>query len=168
VSETNLTAAGFGELYQRHGQDVYRFALYLCGDPALAEDLTAEAFLRIWTAVAPVRLPSVKAYLLAVARNLYLHELRRMERQRELDGTLAASGSMPKDAESRDELRQVMAELQQLPETDRAALLLRAEEGLSYEEIAGVLGISLNAAKVKVHRARLRLAQRMNRSPLKP
>jgi RNA polymerase sigma-70 factor (ECF subfamily) len=45
-----------------------------------------------------------------------------------------------------------------LPEIDRAALLMRANDGLAYEEIARALGISLAAAKVKVHRARLRLA----------
>ena len=46
----------------------------------------------------------------------------------------------------------------ELPEIDRTALLLRAEHELPYDEIARVLQISLSAAKVKVHRARLRLA----------
>jgi RNA polymerase sigma-70 factor (ECF subfamily) len=53
----------------------------------------------------------------------------------------------------------VLAALQALPEIDRAAVLMRAEEGMSYEEIAAALGISLPAAKVKVHRARLKLAE---------
>jgi RNA polymerase sigma-70 factor (ECF subfamily) len=44
-----------------------------------------------------------------------------------------------------------------LPEKDRAALLLRAMEGMPYEQIARTLGISVSAAKVKVHRARLAL-----------
>jgi RNA polymerase sigma-70 factor (ECF subfamily) len=45
-----------------------------------------------------------------------------------------------------------------LPEGERAALLLRLDQGLSYEEIAAALSISVAAAKVRVHRARLRLA----------
>jgi len=52
----------------------------------------------------------------------------------------------------------VCAALAELPEIDRTALLLRAEHDLPYDEIARVLQISLSAAKVKVHRARLRLA----------
>ena len=52
----------------------------------------------------------------------------------------------------------VLAGLQRLPETDRAALLMRALEGLPYEEIARGLRISLASVKVKIHRARLTLA----------
>ena len=51
----------------------------------------------------------------------------------------------------------MLADLQTLPEPDRAALLLRAQEHLPYEEIGRVLGMSPGAAKVRVHRARRRL-----------
>ena len=59
------------------------------------------------------------------------------------------------------ELQAVLAALQTLPEVDRAAVLLRAEEGMSYDEVAATLGISAVAARVKVHRARLKLAEAM-------
>ena len=62
-------------------------------------------------------------------------------------------------AAGRSELGSVVALLQALPEIDRAALLMRAFHGLPYQEIAAVLEISLSSAKVKVHRARARLAQ---------
>jgi RNA polymerase sigma-70 factor (ECF subfamily) len=52
-----------------------------------------------------------------------------------------------------------METLAGLPEVDRAAVLMRADEGLAYEEIAMALGISVASAKVKVHRARLKLAE---------
>ena len=57
------------------------------------------------------------------------------------------------------ELQTVLAALQTLPEIDRAAVLLRAEEGMLYDEVAAALGISPVAARVKVHRARLKLAE---------
>ena len=57
-----------------------------------------------------------------------------------------------------DELSRALAALAELPETDRTALLLRADEALSYEDIASILGITTVAARVKVHRARARLA----------
>jgi RNA polymerase sigma-70 factor, ECF subfamily len=95
---------------------------------------------------------------------LYLHDLRHSGRNRDLDPESPAGMSLARDAESREELRQVLAELQLFPELDRSALLLRAEHGLAYEEIAVALGISVAAAKVKVHRARVRLAERFPRS----
>ena len=52
----------------------------------------------------------------------------------------------------------MLAGLQNLPEIDRAALLMRALDGMAYEEISRALGISLSSAKVKIHRARLALA----------
>jgi RNA polymerase sigma-70 factor, ECF subfamily len=164
MNPSGLSAASFSELYQRHGRDVYRYAFYLSGNAALAEDITSEVFLRVWTSAQPVRIATVKAYLLVIARNLYLHDLRHSKRDRELDGNLAAAASFTRDVESRQELRRVLAELQQFPELDRSALLLRAEHGLPYEEIAAALDISVAAAKVKVHRARVRLAERFPRS----
>jgi len=60
-------------------------------------------------------------------------------------------------AEAKHEFARVCEAMALLPEIDRSALLLRVMEGLPYEEIAAVLRISIAAAKVKVHRARLRL-----------
>ncbi len=162
------TPAGFSDLYERHSRDVYRFALYLSGDPNLAEDITAESFLRVWSAAAPVRLVSVKAYLLAIARNLYLHELRRSKRLDELEERIPSAVSLQRETEARDQLNRVLADLRELPEADRAAVLLRAEDGLSYEEIAEVLSLPVATVKVKVHRARLKLAEKTGRSVLTP
>lgn len=157
----------FATLYADHARDVHRFALFLSGDPALAEDITSETFIRAWGARERVDLETVKAYLLAIARNLHLQELRRARPRRErpldddLDSALVTGEPSPERRTlARAELARVLAELQKLPETDRAALLMRADEQLPYEEIARVLGITLSATKVKVHRARLRLARR--------
>lgn len=57
------------------------------------------------------------------------------------------------------EVRAVLAALQQLTEMDRTALLMRALDEMPYEEIADTLGITVASAKVKVHRARLKLMQ---------
>ena len=153
----------FQELYESYARDVYRFALYLSGDPALAEDVTSETFIRVWSSPEPVRLATVKAYLLAIARNLCLMEHRRSSRRQALDETLADNGrNVARETETKDELSRVLRALEQLPEADRAALLMRADEGLAYEEIAAALGLPVATVKVKVHRARLKLAQIRN------
>src|SRR5690349_13600465 len=153
----------FHELYESYSRDVYRFALYLSGDPALADDVTSETFVRVWSSPQPVRLATVKAYLLTIARNLWLMERRRYIRNRDLDKTIPDSAqSALRRAEVNDELERVLRALQEFPEVDRAALLMRADEGLSYEEIAVALGLPVATVKVKVHRARLKLAQIRN------
>ena len=150
-------AAGFQDLYSRYSRDVYRFALYLSGDRMLAEDLTSEAFLRIWQAGAGAG--TVKGYLFAIVRNLYLHELRRTQRQSAIPDEMAGQVSLEEEVGNRQALGRTLARLQELPEVDRAALLMRAHDDLPYEEIAQLLCITAGAAKVKVHRARLKLSQ---------
>src|SRR5437762_7780347 len=115
----------FEELYERYSRDVYRFALYLSGDPALADDVTSETFILVWSSPEPVRLATVKAYLLTIARNLCLMERRRCLRRQGLDETIPDSGqSALRQVEVKDELDRVLGALQEFPEVDRAALLI--------------------------------------------
>lgn len=147
-----------GAVYDRYAKDVYRFALYLSGNRAQAEDVASETFARAWVARDQIRVGTVKAYLLMIARNLYRDGQRRDWRARELEpGLLDPAPDPEKAAGDRDALRRVLEALAQLPEADRAALLLSAQEGLTSEEIAATLGLSVAAVKVKIHRARLRL-----------
>ena len=149
----------FAALYQRYSPDVFRFALYLSGDLSDAEDITSETFVRAWTAPEPIRMATVKGYLFTIARNLFLRGLRRKARHVELRDEHHDPRAGPQTrAEWNAELSAVLAELQKLPEVDRAALLMRAVEEMPYEEIARALGVSLAAVKVKIHRARLALA----------
>jgi RNA polymerase sigma-70 factor (ECF subfamily) len=157
---------GFHDLYESYSRDVYRFALYLSGDPALADDITSETFVRVWSSPEPIRFATVKGYLLTIARNLWLMERRRNSRRQclgEVDETLPDTGpSVSREVEVKDDLRRVLRALQEFPEVDRAALLMRADEGLPYEEIAVALSLPVATVKVKVHRARLKLAQIRN------
>jgi RNA polymerase sigma-70 factor, ECF subfamily len=149
----------FAALYRRHAPDVFRFALYLAGERAEAEDLTSETFVRAWTSPEPMRAATVRAYLFTIARNLFLQGLRRRNRQAELPEDVRDPQPGPDAcAEQKDELRVVLAAWQRLPEVDRAALAMRAFSDMPYEEIAVALGIPVSTAKVKVHRARLVLA----------
>jgi RNA polymerase sigma-70 factor (ECF subfamily) len=159
-----MEKADFHALYERHSRDVYRFAFYLCGNRAQAEDLAADAFAKAWSSVDAVRMATVKGYLFAIVRNLAQQSFRREARRKAGGEDTHAFPSDPRpgplsSASDRGELRAVLEALARLPETDRAALLMRAQGGLSYEEIAMALGLSTVAVRVKVHRARLGLAQ---------
>jgi RNA polymerase sigma-70 factor (ECF subfamily) len=150
----------FESLYREHAAAVFRFALSLSGDRALAEDITSETFVRVWTARERVDLKTVEGYLITIARHLYLQSASRDRRRGALPEEPADANPGPYAlAEGKAELHAVLADLQTLSEPDRAAVLMRAGERMSYEEIAAALRITPGAAKVKVHRARLKLAE---------
>jgi RNA polymerase sigma-70 factor (ECF subfamily) len=159
----------FHSLFERYARDVYRFALYLAGDPSLAEEITQETFVRAWVTPGEIREGTVKGYLLTIARNLFLAERKRLARQVVLDGAVPDLQPGPEAvASGRLELAAVLEALQALPETDRAALLLHAQEGLPYAAIASALGLSIVAVKVRVHRARVKLRQLCDRKENEP
>lgn len=151
----------FQDLYQHYAQDVYRFAYWLCGDPAEAEDIVSETFVRAWVHFDEIRTETVKAFLFTIARNLYLKGQRHTRRSTSLD--LNAPDATPgpeRAAETNLELETARVMLQQFPEIDRAAFIMRVQDELPYEEIARALNLTLSAVKVKVHRVRLKLAER--------
>jgi RNA polymerase sigma-70 factor (ECF subfamily) len=146
----------FEALYERHYRDVYRFALFLTGDPARAEDLAADTFVRAWMARDRIRQPTVRSYLLAITRNLYRDHCRsRQPIAVDLDD--AARDESP-DAHTRvqhrSELRHVRSRLEHVAAGDRRALLLYAIRDLSYAEVAVILRISVNSVKSRIARAR--------------
>ncbi|MEM7334005.1 MAG: RNA polymerase sigma factor [Chloroflexota bacterium] len=150
------------DIYQQYAPDVYRFALGLSGDSALADDITAETFVRVLVSAKPIEMETVKGYLFTIARNLYLEGLRKSKRLTDLDDSLTDRAySVEGITQRREELNKVLSGLQQLPEIDRAALLMRVEYGMAYTAVAETLNISLSAAKVKIHRARIKLAKLM-------
>ena len=150
---------GFRELYERYYPDVYRFALFLTGDVARAEDLTADAFVRAWTARDRIRQETVRAYLLTITRNLFRDDLRAARPHVVLDERLQ-DGSPMADVrvERASALQQVRTRLRHVARGDRRALLLYVVREMSYAEIAAALGVSVAAVKSRIFRAREALA----------
>jgi RNA polymerase sigma-70 factor, ECF subfamily len=152
-------AASLEALYREHAVAVFRFALGLSRNRTEAEDIVAEAFARVIPRANAIKAATARAYLLTVARNVFLDARHRAGREAHALTELARELV---DADAIDDhgasLGQVLRVLGTLPEGERAALLLRLDHDMSYEEIAAALNISLAAAKVRVHRARLKLA----------
>ena len=150
----------FRGLFERHSQDVFRFTLFLSGDPSLAEEITQETFVRAWVTSAEIRGGTVKAYLLTIARNLFLAERKRTARQVAVDDAMTDPKPGPEAAVAgRMEVDAVLQALQALPEIERSALLMHVQDELPYAAVATALGLSIAAVKVRVHRARIKLRQ---------
>jgi RNA polymerase sigma-70 factor (ECF subfamily) len=151
----------FANLYGTYAREVFRFSLFLCGNRAIAEDLTAETFARALSLKHDLRVDTVKAYLFAIARNLHRDLLRRERRLVPLADTVHDRADPRPDpdaaARGREALEDVLEAIQRLPEGEREALVLAIDQELTHERIAAILGCSASAVKVRIHRARLRL-----------
>ena len=154
-----MSVEAFNEVYRRYAKDVYRFALWLTGRPEEAEEVVAETFIRVWTRWQRVRTETVKGYILAIARSVVRERGRRHRPEEPLDPATVDQQATPEEVSAqRSELGVVLAALRELPAVDREVFALRVVEELPYAEIARIMEISLSAAKVRVHRIRIKLA----------
>jgi RNA polymerase sigma-70 factor (ECF subfamily) len=145
----------FRLIYDRHRADVHRFALFLTGDWARAEDLVADTFVRAWCARGPIREETIKAYLFTIARNLHRDELRRRRDHVSLEAAWPDHGpGVHALVEHRTTLERVRRMLRRVPRGDRRALLLFVFREMSYAEIAAALGITVGATRSRISRAR--------------
>jgi RNA polymerase sigma-70 factor (ECF subfamily) len=161
----------FAALYAQHGGRVHRFLRDLLGDAALASDATQETFARAFRQREAFEMGrSIAPWLFGIARNVSL-EMRRARRRASrvispcTDEGHAREPSAPGSPETellgREALRIVEAAVDQLSEDRRAMLLLRLDHGLSYDEIASLMGFSVAKVKVEIFRAREVLRETM-------
>lgn len=156
-------ADAFEVLVRRHQERVFRVALRMLRDPVEAEDATQDALIQAWLALPGFGNRSAFStwlYRIVVNRCLNLLAARRA-RFELVEVSMAVVGEPAEEAEMRERLAALVAAIGALPTEQRAALVLRELEGLSYEEIATVLGVSVAAVKGRLHRARGELARRL-------
>ena len=75
----------FQDVYADYAAEVYRFAFWLAGESAEAEDITSETFVRAWVKRSAIRTETLKAYLFTIARNTFLERRRKAKRRVALD-----------------------------------------------------------------------------------
>lgn len=137
------------EEFQLHRQRLHRFVARMVGESD-AEDLLQEIQVRVLKADAAV----TKAWLFTVANNLCIDHLRRIKPRGLADASVVADPRSMEDGLERDELRAALWKaIDELPAEQRQIFLLREESGLSFKEIAGMLGIPLNTALGRMHYA---------------
>lgn len=173
-------AAAYRRLVEQNSANVYNVALRLLGNEQEAEDVLQETFLNAFRAIAQFEgRAQLSTWLYRIAYNASLTKLRKRERMttfsldrpfgtEEDEGEIQSVGLVdwsraPDDqllsAEARGELDRAIAEL---PETLRSAFVLRDIQGLSGAETADILGITVQAVKSRLHRARLQLRARLS------
>jgi RNA polymerase sigma-70 factor (ECF subfamily) len=150
--------AAFDTLYHRYVERLYAFAFSYVRDGDVAEEVVQDVLCAMWerrAAWAPVG--TLRAYLFSAVRYRALDVLRRQrDRQRlldiERDDDVLAATAMSSDVEANDVAASVQRAIAALPESRRRVLLLRWIDGLSYVDIAQVVGSSVKAVENQLNR----------------
>ena len=164
--------AAFAALVRVHQNEVYTLARRLVGDPHLASDIAQEALIRAWRALPGFRGDSqLSTWLHRITVNTAWTHRKRALRHRAtsiedlLDLAAPDGPESPETAGEILELRgRLRAALDRLPEAQRQVVVMKDVYGWSHAEIAEAMDISVTAAKVRLHRARARLARYLEAS----
>ncbi len=150
-------------LVAEHGDSIYRVALSVVRDPALAEDIAQDTLVKAWLALPTFRgEASLKSWVLRIARNTAISTLRSrravvMDPFTMPEETIAPERSVEKRVENREAMDDFVVALNDLDDLSRSVVVLRELEGLAYDEIAQVLDVPLSTVKTRLLRARRRL-----------
>lgn len=153
-------------LYRENYPIVYGYLLSLCGDPTLAEDLTAETFLRAVEKIGTYNAAyKPSTWLCTIGRNLYRNHLRRSRRHTDLPEDLPCSAPSPETLLlQREQARQVLQAAENLPPQQRQVLYMRME-GMSFRSIGLALGKTENWARVTFFRVKTKLLEETEETP---
>lgn len=166
-AQTDEPQAGvptWDEIVERHSDRVYRLAYRLTGNRPDAEDLTQEVFVRVFRSLSSYTPGTFEGWLHRITTNLFLDQARRKQRIRfdalsderadRLSSPTPAPETAYADRTFDDDVERALATL---PPDFRVAVVLCDVEGLTYEEIAAILGAKLGTVRSRIHRGRAML-----------
>jgi RNA polymerase sigma-70 factor (ECF subfamily) len=168
--------SAFEILVNRHQTSILNLVYRFIGDRTQAKDLAQEVFIRVWQAAKTYK-PEAKftTWLYRITANLCLNELKSARRKKwfsflqsdedsgnTFEETIADSSPSAEDfLLSKERSRQISDALQSLPENQRMALVLKRYDGLSYEEVAQIIGCSVSAVESLLVRAKRTLQEKL-------
>lgn len=146
----------FDEIMRRYGVPLRRYAGAIVG--GRAEDVVQDSFSKALQALRRNESEiELRPWLYRIVRNTALNDLRDRHPTEVLVEGVAGRQGVAEEVERREEMGELIERLRALPETQRAAIVMRELEGLGHDEIAASLGVSDGAARQAIHRARTTL-----------
>lgn len=150
-----MTVEEYNRAVDAYADNLYRFVLKNLRDAAMAKDIIQDTFEKLWIKLEEVSALKVKSYLFTSAYHTMIDYIRKDKRQ-ELVDPASMYGESPEEQYS--DLGEVMERaVQNLPDDQKAVVMLRDYEGYSYKEIAEITGLSEAQVKVYIYRARVYL-----------
>jgi RNA polymerase sigma factor (sigma-70 family) len=151
----------FAAIFRRYHQPLYRFCLAIVGSPDDAQEALQNTMAKVLRALpGEEREIELKPWLYRIAHNESIDLLRRRRETSQLDVEQITPGyGLAEDAEARERLRRLLADLRELPERQREVLIMRELSGFEFEEIGAALGTSDAVARQTLYEARQSLRQ---------
>ena len=154
----------YGKMYETCYMQVYSYAMTLCRDASLAEEISQNTFLKAMTAEGKAEFreeANAVTWLCAIAKNLFADEMRRKDRVSEMPEDIISGDDIEKSAADRDMSYQIHVVLHALEEPYKEVFQLRVFGELPFAQIGALFGKTENWARVTYHRARLKIQERM-------
>lgn len=150
-----MTVGDYNRAVDAYADNLFRFVLKNLRNEPMAEDIVQDTYEKLWIKLEEVSAEKVKSYLFTSAYHTMIDYIRREKRNVAMDpGYL----NMEQDTRSYSDLSEVLERaIQNLPEDQKAVVMLRDYEGYSYREIADITGLSESQVKVYIYRARVYL-----------
>ena len=150
----------FGVFYQNHHRKLFSYLMRISGDYHLSMDIMQESFTRYFKRYE--KETRNVSLLYAIARNNFLDHKRKEGRRASLEGEFEDSSASQSDLlQIKQEYRRVLSAMEELEDGEREILTLVISGDLSYKEIASIIGTSEGNIKVRVHRARVKLRNKL-------
>ena len=156
--------ARFNQLAEDYGADLYRYAMWICGNDALAKDLVQETYLRAWKALDKLKdSKAAKSWLITILRREYARTFeRKVPHFTDVD-TVVVPEETELEPDDRAEVRMLRQGIMKLAPKYREPLMMQVMLGFSCEEIAQHLDISKSAVMTQLFRAREQLKARLQK-----
>jgi RNA polymerase sigma-70 factor (ECF subfamily) len=161
----------FEQIVDRYKSPLYNFVYRYLEDGSVTEEVVQEVFLRLYQAASKykaVNNAKISTWIFKIALNLSMNELKRRRRyfrligDRVVEREMFAETNIPGAVEGKEMTESIMPAVRMLPENQRSALLLRAQQGFSYREISEILNTSVSSVESLIYRARQSLKQYIN------
>ena len=150
-----MTVEEYNKSVDLFSDNVYRFLLKNAKEQAVAKDIVQDTYEKLWINCENVQFLKVKSYLFTTAYHTFIDYIRRSKK---IENTSDYQHIGPHHTEQYSDIKEVLDQaLNQLPDDQKAVVLLRDYEGYSYQEISEITGLNESQVKVYIFRARLSL-----------
>jgi RNA polymerase sigma factor (sigma-70 family) len=150
-----MTVEEYNKSVDLYSDNVYRFILKNVKDQALAKDIVQDSYEKLWINCENVQFPKVKSYLFSTAYHTFIDYYRRSKK---IENTADYRHISLNHSDQYNDIKEILDQaVNQLPEDQKAVVLLRDYEGYSYQEIAEITGLNESQVKVYIYRARVSL-----------
>ena len=149
----------FDAIYQAYWQKIYRLCLGYVNDHAMAQDMAQETFITVWKQLSTFRQESsIGTWIFRIATNTCLRQIERKNRNLQTDLPIDLPTQEALDTE--EQIQLLYKSIAELPEMDRIIISLELED-VKQAEIAAIVGLSEANVRVKIHRIKEKLTQKL-------